>query len=156
MVHHQHIKKIFVGLGNPAYRNRKAHSTHHDSRGSGYGFIANDGTNRSNSRLCPAQRFTDAGHREYGPNATDRIAGRKYYSACLKNSVNHARGRFCFGRTGKTDRVHWVLIPALHEIFLKAELAAGRVHASLDARVTHGENARLNAEFLSDGSSDIG
>ena len=44
-----------------------------------------------------------------------------------------------------------ILIPALHEIFLEAQLAdIGRVDAGFDARVAHGQNARLHAELFAD------
>ena len=70
-------------------------------------------------------------------------------------SIDSGRG-FGVGGSGEAHGVHRVLIPALHEIFLKAQLADGRIHAGFDARVAHGQNARFHAEFFRDDGGGVG
>ena len=96
------------------------------------------------------QRVANSGHGKYWADAGDGIAGSNEYRIGGDDGFDHSRRGLGVGGSGKTHRIHRILIPALHEIFFETQLAGRRIHASLDARIAHGQNARLHAELIAD------
>ena len=95
--------------------------------------------------LVCLQSLEDARNGEDRANAGDGIAGREQHDCGRHDGIDHARSGFGLIRSGETNRIDRILIPALHEIFLEAQLADGRVDPGFHAGIAHGENARLHA-----------
>ena len=60
------------------------------------------------------------------------LLGASNTALCLR-WLDYSRRWFRLSRASEAHRVHWVLIPALHEIFLKTKFTAGRIDTGFNA-----------------------
>ena len=67
-----------------------------------------------------------AGHRKNRADACHRITGRQQNHFRRSNRLDHARRRFRVRRSGESNLLYRILIPALHEIFLETKFANRR------------------------------
>src|SRR5207247_2744136 len=103
-----------------------------------------DGENRRPRLL---QCFRYARNAEDWSDAGDRIARGDHNGTRRFDGFDDAGSGFGVGDSGETYGVHRILIPALHKIFLEAELADGRANSGFYPRIAHGKNASLDTEF---------
>jgi hypothetical protein len=94
------------------------------------------------------QGFANAGHGEYRANAGDGIARGDENRVGGKDRIDDSGSRFGVRRSGEAHGVHRVLIPALHEIFFKTQLARRRIHAGFDARYRSWEERALSRQVF--------
>src|SRR5271170_2054571 len=152
----QNIQKILVGLRDPGDGDGQSLRRHQSARRARDRRVVNNWTDGGNRGLGLPQCFSNVGDGEDWTDAGDGIARSQNHGAGGHDGVYYAGRRFGVRGSGEANRFNWVLIPALHEIFLEAEIADRRVHPGLDARVTHRQDPRLYGELVADRRSGFG
>ncbi len=155
MIDYQDIQKVFVRLSHTGDGNGQALCRHQNIRGSRHRLGANNGADGGDRGVGLLQCVHDAGNGEDGANTGDGIAGSEEHHGGRQNGVSHARSGFRFLGSGEANGIHRILIPALHEIFLEAQISGRRVDPGFHAGVAHGKDPGLYAHPGSDGRGNF-
>ena len=81
-----------------------------------------------------------------GRNAGHRITRRQQHKIRRADRLYHSRRRLRIGGAGIANRFHWILVPALNEIFFKAQVSRRSQNPRLHARIAHRQHACLDAK----------